>query len=465
MTIIFFQVLTTAGAAASDLEFLYDVVDSSPPSGSGCCLDVCGIGDIDGDGIADVMVGSENSTGVVWYHSPDWTMYTIGSGSFTTDGEVADVDGDGDNDVVISSITRTQIEWWENLGDPFSPSGWTRHYIGNNYCHDLAVGDVDGDDDLDVIMFRKGREVVWFQAPEDPRGDWTRRLIASTSGEGLDVGDIDGDGDTDVAASRWWYENTTGSGINWTRHTVTSNWSTDCRDIIADIDGDGLEDIVLSHSEGAGRLSWFENPGWTEQAIEQGDLDGAHSLEAADFDLDGDVDVFTGEMHTSPQKRVLVYQNTGGGESWIRTTLSTSGTHNARVGDVTGDDMLDIVGKNYDGSKKVEYWENSMVFATGVGDTPAPATELLGNHPNPFGGETSIEFRLSKPAHVRLAVYDVKGRLVTTLVDEWKGIGRHAAGWDGRTPSGLPASAGVYFYRLSSDAGAAAQTRKLVILK
>jgi hypothetical protein len=286
------------------------------------------------------------------------------------------------------------------------------------FCDDLAVGDINGDGNLDVIMFRKGKEVVWFQAPDDPRGNWARHLVKTTSGEGLDVGDIDGDGDTDVAASRWWYENSNGSGTSWTQHTITSNWNTDCRDIIAD------------------------------------------------FNFDGDIDVFTGEMHTSSQMRVLVYRNDGAGDSWIRKTLATTGTHNALVGDINGDKKPDIVGKNYNGTKMVECWENTMVQqVVGVGDTPAPSMKLLGNHPNPFGGRTSIEFQLSEPAHVRLSIYDVKGRLIVNLVDSRRDIGLHVADWDGRMISGGPVRAGIYFCRLTSSASSAIQTRKMVILK
>lgn len=366
IVLVLFAILAVPPVYSGGLDFDNTVVDPNPPSGSSCCLDVCAIGDLDDDGIKDIVIGSEQSIGVVWYHAPTWTRYVIGDGSFTTDGETADVDGDGDTDVVISCISRRQIEWWENRGDPFSPNGWTRHVIGSNFAHDVAIGDMDGDRNVDVVVFRKGAEIVWFEAPANPRDAWTRRLVSSSTGEGLDVGDIDGDGDLDIAGSRNWYENNNGSGTSWTPHTISSSWGTDCRDIIADIDGDGDNDIALSHSEGSGPIAWFENPGWQRHDIDGGSIEKAHSLEVADFDLDGDADVMAGQMHTSVEKRVMVYENLGDGNSWNRTVLSTSGTHNARVGDVNNDAMPDIVGKNYDGTKLVEVWINAIPTAVGI---------------------------------------------------------------------------------------------------
>jgi hypothetical protein len=360
----------SAGNTTRSLSFIHRVIDPSPPSGDGCCLDVLAIGDIDGDGAADIMVASEHSTGAVWYHYPSWKRYDIGEGDFTTDGEISDVDRDGDGDVVISSISRDQIEWWENTGDPFKPSGWVRHKIGDRFSHDVAVGDINGDRHLDVAMFRKDspRQLTWFEAPDDPKQGWIRHEVDTPPGEGLDLGDIDKDGDLDIAASLNWYENRDQKGLVWTKHSITTNWGAESRDIIADMNKDGKKDIVLSHAEGDGRVSWFENPTWQEHPIETETLRGAHSLEVGDFDLDGDPDVFVGEMNTGGGKllspvlpyRVMVYENIGGATTWKQHILATTGTHNARIGDIGANGSLDIVGKNYTGKKAIETWLNTV---------------------------------------------------------------------------------------------------------
>lgn len=361
------QSFSTSSAVNRSLVFSHQVVDPSPTPGADCCLDVLAVGDIDGDSQADIMVGAENSIGAAWYHYPTWKQYAIAFGEFTTDGEIADVDRDGDGDVVISSISRDAIEWWENTGNPFQAKGWLRHEIGSRFSHDVAVGDLNGDGNLDVAILRKDepRQLTWFAASDDPRQAWTRHQVDTPPGEGLDLADIDGDGDLDIAGSVNWYENLKGTGLTWTKHLVVASWGKESRDIIADMNRDGRKDIILSHAEGDGRVSWFENPTWQEHAIESHPLRGAHSLEVGDFDLDSDLDVFVGEMNTGVSHNVMVYKNLGGAISWQKIILATTGTHNGRTGDIDDDGDLDIVGKNYTGNKVVELWRNKTKAVSG----------------------------------------------------------------------------------------------------
>jgi flagellar hook assembly protein FlgD len=88
------------------------------------------------------------------------------------------------------------------------------------------------------------------------------------------------------------------------------------------------------------------------------------------------------------------------------------------------------------------------------------------NFPNPFlaaGGETTINFSLPSDSHVRLAVYDLSGRLITTLVDDTLTAGRHTLGWDGTTSRGTGVESGVYFYKIDTDNNSA--TRRLVLVR
>jgi len=83
---------------------------------------------------------------------------------------------------------------------------------------------------------------------------------------------------------------------------------------------------------------------------------------------------------------------------------------------------------------------------------------LAQNHPNPFNPATVITYSLSERSRVRLNVYDVRGRLVATLVDGVQDVGPHKIRWNA---SDL--ASGVYFYRLK--AGSFTKARKLVVIK
>jgi hypothetical protein len=117
------------------------------------------------------------------------------------------------------------------------------------------------------------------------------------------------------------------------------------------------------------------------------------------------------------------------------------------LGDTVGDNVL------------FDPWLTSYV---GISNNPLnthPAEfRLHSAFPNPFNPATSISYQLSADSYVSLKVYDTAGRLVTTLMDGWRGAGEHRAVFDG-----LRMSSGIYLVRL--EAGGYSQVRKMAMLK
>ena len=91
-----------------------------------------------------------------------------------------------------------------------------------------------------------------------------------------------------------------------------------------------------------------------------------------------------------------------------------------------------------------------------------PTNVFLGaNRPNPFVGMTHVDFGLPTAAPVNLAVYDVSGRLVRTLINGELGAGEHSVQWDRTQADGTPVPGGLYFYRLETSNQV--MTRKMIV--
>ncbi len=97
-----------------------------------------------------------------------------------------------------------------------------------------------------------------------------------------------------------------------------------------------------------------------------------------------------------------------------------------------------------------------------VNDTPT-ASGIRFCYPNPFNPSVTIEYSLASKRRASLAIYDLRGRVVRSLVSGVLQPGRHTARWDGLGSDGDVLPSGVYFARLSHDGFA--QTQKLLLLK
>ncbi len=83
-------------------------------------------------------------------------------------------------------------------------------------------------------------------------------------------------------------------------------------------------------------------------------------------------------------------------------------------------------------------------------NVPAIRTRLIGAAPNPFNPETTIHFAVGRTGPVRIAVYDMTGRLLRTLVDRVAETGELKARWDGKDETGRRLPSGPYIIRLET---------------
>jgi beta-glucosidase-like glycosyl hydrolase len=103
-----------------------------------------------------------------------------------------------------------------------------------------------------------------------------------------------------------------------------------------------------------------------------------------------------------------------------------------------------------------------IIDTSNSSDKPNVPTEfaLSQNYPNPFNPETTISYQLSVASNVTLKIYDVLGREVATLVDEYKQPGIYSSTFYTLRSS---LSSGVYFYRLATPT--ISITKKMVLVK
>lgn len=299
---------------------------------------------------------------------------------------IGDIDGDGHLDVVIVKNLIGDLLWFKNSGKPADGKLWKRHVIANRKipgAYDVALGDYDGDGDLDVAAstWRLSNNFVWFENDGTPaHGQWKMRLIdqLTTETRMIRAADIDDDKDLDLVGTArqaplvvWYENNKNGAQIEWKKHVIDKTSLEPLHGQIVDMDADGDLDLVMSlgmtytGNPSAEQVVWYENNGQPAQGIWKKHLiaDGyTGSFEACAADIDGDKDVDVVATAWGKDGKVAWFENTGApSQNWKQHTIKNDWprANAVRIADLDGDERPDIVAGAERGANEVRWWRNA----------------------------------------------------------------------------------------------------------
>ena len=106
-------------------------------------------------------------------------------------------------------------------------------------------------------------------------------------------------------------------------------------------------------------------------------------------------------------------------------------------------------------------------LSNSIVEIPADYT-LYANYPNPFNPETIISYELPEEADVALRIFNVRGQLISTLVDRHEAAGTYNVSWNGKDSNGNSVAGGLYIYKIiatNADNESFTMSRKMTLLK
>jgi len=333
------------------------------------------LGDVDGDGDLDAFFVS-----YAYWNQPTRLYLNDGSGffvdaagnlpsgSFRSEAlALGDVDGDGDLDAVIGNQTMTsgdQNRLYLNNGSGVFVDGTSGLPTNKEETHDLELGDLDGDGDLDILEGNSGQNCLYLNDGNGVFSDATSQLPAVSDGTNcVALGDVDGDGDLDLLSptpntdDRLYLNDGSAHFVDAT-HQFPQEYGTAHDVDLVDVDGDGDLDAFVMDTYTWSRLYLNDGSGaFVDPAppyIDDGQDTFAVAL--ADFDGDGDLDAYAGNRDWywfDPVQNVL-YLNDGTGvlvDATSNLPPCADETLDVVAGDVDGDNDVDLIVGNADQSR------------------------------------------------------------------------------------------------------------------
>jgi hypothetical protein len=327
--------------------------------------------DLDGDGLKDLLVAdlgeflpSDHLKGsVTWLRGQSdgtFVPFTIGDLPRVADVQAADIDGDGDLDLVVAAFgwrTVGHVAILRNDTTDWSRPTFTEHVIDARAgAIHVPVLDLNGDGHLDVLaLLSQQHERVVAYYSNAPQPGFTMETLYTAphpnwGSSGIQVVDLDGDGDLDILLAHGdtlddaivkpyhgiqWLENR--GNFEMVAHTLATLPGV-LRAIAADLDGDGDLDVLASAmiplEDGAGEtpaIVWLEqtSKGTFKRHTLKTGLPRHATIDAGDYDLDGDIDFAVGVFTSGGDRSPWV-------EVWENLTIDKANPSVAPTGDGRG---------------------------------------------------------------------------------------------------------------------------------
>ncbi len=356
--------------SAQGSPFLQHNILSTLPLASGI-----GTGDIDEDGLPDVVVGSGANTGntVRWCKNMGtdpltWETFDIDNAiSAVMSAQVADLNGDGHPDITVAAWVSGQIAVYYSSGT--NPITWQKQLVGTSFlgAHEVYADDLDNDGDLDLMgAAAASHEIaVWLNQGGNPVA-WQKYTLSQNYGGARSVfsTDLNADGVKEVIGAgltnnRISYWKQMDFEPYWEEVIVADDFVGAHRVRVCDLDNDGHPDI-LGEAYTSGKVAWWKNSGTEPPTFQKYVIDASCTLcldiVAADFNGDGNQEIVSSSQNTAT---LAIYYPTADPAVWTKEILTNTYTDPWRlqVCDLDGDQDIDILSGAYQPGT-VDYWEN-----------------------------------------------------------------------------------------------------------